>query len=451
MRHIRAVAALASVVLAAGCGGSSSKHAIDPTAGASIVPASAALYVWIDTDPGSDQWKKASALLDKFPAKNKLLGKLQSVLPALGPETDVAVLGKKQIVGLTQPKDAAKLNQALDQAGQKHVEISGWTVFADRQSTLDDFRSQAKQGVLTDDPGFKGAMGKLTADAVAKAYVNGAQLRPLAGLLGSSAKLKSAVAELVARDDGVKLDGSLTSTSSAGFQSYTPKLTAEAPAGALFFVDFHGSPELASRLQGLSGLPKQLGQLAPALAQLGPLLEGEGALYVRAGAPLPEITLALEEQNPQQAMATLDGLAQQLSLFLGKGGKVEPTTVGGVQAKKLTTPALPIPIFYGLVGSQLVVTDSPAGFSGLRSGGQKLKDDPLFQDTAKAAGLGSTTGGFLYVDLQDAVPLLESFAPIAGISIPKLVDQNLQPLKTFLLYGSASGNETTFTAFLSVR
>src|SRR5947199_7456725 len=109
----------ALALLATACGGASSTSASggSTTAGAAVTPASAPIYVSIDTDLSSGQWQSVDKLLDKFPGKQKLLTQLQTsfeksakvswendVKPALGGELDIAVLDFKssQVVGLTQ-------------------------------------------------------------------------------------------------------------------------------------------------------------------------------------------------------------------------------------------------------------------------------------------------------------------------------------------------------------
>src|SRR5437867_447652 len=100
--------------LVAGCGAATGGS----PEGAAAAPASAQLFVSIDTDFGSSQWKTAGELVGKFPDGQKavdfLLEQLSSkgvdfskdVEPALGPETDVVGLdlsGQGSFVGLTKP------------------------------------------------------------------------------------------------------------------------------------------------------------------------------------------------------------------------------------------------------------------------------------------------------------------------------------------------------------
>src|SRR5437588_5484266 len=126
MRLAAAVPLAALALLAGGCGGSSSKgSASGSAAGATVVPASAAAYVSVNSDLGSDQWKKVDALSKKFPGRADAIASFEKdlakdgldfqkdVKPALGPEVDFAWLdfadGGKNVVAVTQPKDPARL------------------------------------------------------------------------------------------------------------------------------------------------------------------------------------------------------------------------------------------------------------------------------------------------------------------------------------------------------
>ena len=67
MRFPAITTAACAALIAAGCGGTQGTGA-----GASdIVPASAPVFIQIDTDPGSAQWKMVNALAGHFPGKQK--------------------------------------------------------------------------------------------------------------------------------------------------------------------------------------------------------------------------------------------------------------------------------------------------------------------------------------------------------------------------------------------
>jgi hypothetical protein len=481
--------------LAAGCGGSTSTGAASIPAGASVAPASAPVFVTIDTDSGSAQWKQADTLLSKFPAKPKLIDWInrelakkgvnyeQDVKPALGDELDVAVLGLEQgsrdVVGMLQPKDKAKFQALLDKIGQSDAsspkpvtaEYKGWTLVSDKQAALDTFRAEADKGSLADDATFKEAQADESGDSLASAYVNGAALQQLlerlGSQLGSSAgcngaqaagdtKLRYISGSLSAESSGVRLHGSIVSDNAPAAGGSTKALLSEIPSGALLVLAFHGTDQftqVVEQLQQSCGdqVQKSFGQvealLGVKLKDLAALFKNETALYVRAGSPIPEVTLISHQDDPQAALATVDTLAQRLGALVG--GAPRETTLDGSPAKELVVG--PVSIFYAALGNEVVVTDSRTGFHDLKSGGSKLKDDPAFTDAQKASGLGDDAPAFLYVDLKDAIPLVESLVQLAGTSIPPEVDANLQPLKSLVIYGSGTSGHTDFTAFLELQ
>jgi hypothetical protein len=58
------------------------------------------------------------------------------------------------------------------------------------------------------------------------------------------------------------------------------------------------------------------------------------------------------------------------------------------------------------------------------------------------------TTGFAYVNLHDAISSILGFA---GTEVPPKVRANLEPLDTFVAYGSKDGTTVRFAAFLAVH
>jgi Protein of unknown function (DUF3352) len=483
--------------LAAGCGGASSTGA-GAADGASVAPASAPVFVSIDTDVGSAQWQQAGALLGKFPARQTLLDAInkefakrgvsyqQDVKPALGSEVDVAVLGLEQgsrdVVAMVQPGDKAKLQALLAKLDTSHpsspatatAEYKGWTLISDKQSSIDRFKSEAAQGSLADDATFKDAMAGEPSGSLVRAYVNGSALQQLLERLGSrfgaatgcgsasqpagTSKLRYISGALSTEANGLRLHAAVQSDNApSGGGGDTKALLSEIPSGSLVVLAFHGADQFT---QGFQQLQQSCGaqlqkSLAPLEALLGVklvdlagLFKNETALYVRTGSPLPEVTLISHQGDPQAALATLDTLARRLGALAGTQPK--DTTVDGLPAKEMLVGGR-VTIYYAAFGGKVVVTDSTAGISDLRGGGAKLADDPTFRDATKAAGMPDSTGGFLYVNLKDGIPYAESFAQLVGMSIPAQVDANLRPLQAFVVYGSTANGKAELTAFLELQ
>lgn len=505
MRY-RVAAVLASLaLLAAGCGGGSgggggtkakqpSTAAAVTAAGAAIAPASAPIFVSIDTNLDSAQWQTAKKLLDLFPSRDELyrslLGELgksgvnveRDLLPALGSELDLVVLDLDPkgngIVGLAKPDDAAKLT-ALLQRGGGVVErtIDGWTAFAPTKATLDRFEQARKDGTLDGSKEYAAALEGLPGEAIARVYAGpsaaeavvgslgslGGQLGQLGGQLGvtppalpkeSPVKLDWAAATIVARDDGFEIDVRSKSPTKPG-ETYKSELASQVPAGALAFVSFKGVDKPLKDVLSDPSLEQPLKDAEQALGlkldDLTGLFAGEGAFYVRAGAPIPEITLVLQTDDEEGAVALLDKLVGSAAKSLGTGGKPATSTVqiDGVQARKVDVQAFAL--FYAAFDGKLVVTDAQAGISDLRGDGPRLADDPGFKQARDSAGMPDETGGFAYVDLKRSLPALEGLAGTAGSQpVPPEVAENLAPLQSLFVFGAQEGDTAVAHAFLGL-
>ena len=175
-----------------GCGGESDGRT--QLAGAEMLPADVPLYVSIDTDLESEQWQAAQDLLDKFPGKDEFLNELKAELasedvdferdvrPVLGPEVGVALLDfddDESYVALMRPKDEAKLNALLAKGDDPpvHAEIEGWTVIAESQAVLEQFRQEREGEKLSGSAAYEEAVGELPDDALVKVYFGGPQVQ----------------------------------------------------------------------------------------------------------------------------------------------------------------------------------------------------------------------------------------------------------------------------------
>jgi hypothetical protein len=484
-----AAALLAGLALVgAGCGGGSKPSAAGGEGAASIVPASAPIYASVDTSMSSDQWKALDALLDKFPGKDTILREAREaaesdtkvrwktdVKPALGDEFDVAVLDLEagtNIVGLLQPKDEgafARLVKKTNAEAKKPtdkiyvLDYKGWKVIADGQAKLDRFEQAAGSGSpLADDPTFKDATGTLSEDALAKVYANGTKifdrleqvLPQLAGSKGQG-RIDWAAAELVAKDDGLSLDGSIKSSGTKSKEKpYEAKLLDAVPAGALVFASFSGNGSARAQVQDAlrtaTGLPPQLRPLVTLFARLGPLFAHENAFYVRAGAAfVPEVTLVTQPDNPTRGVATIDRIVASLAKTVGIPLRARPVTIAGGRFKELNLGR--VSIFYGEAGGKVIVTDAQRAVSDLQGGGEKLRDDATFKDAKAASGLPDKTGGFVYLNLKDGIPLVESLAQLGGAQPPPLVADNLRPLRSFTAWATSDGDVSKFAAFLEIK
>jgi hypothetical protein len=465
---IAAVCAVLCALFAAGCGGSSSGTATAVASGAEVAPADSIGFVALNTDRDSEQWKQGEALLKKFPLRDKLLEELQrdlsehgvdferDVLPALGPEVDVAfvtVAGKPEAVGLTQPPNELVFDELLAKSSEplKHERIGDWTAFSDKQAALDAVRNAKDH--LDGADAFREAMGELPDQANAKAYVNGAGLgttvRARAPELSNVplSSLEWVALAVSSQEEGWKLDGAWKSKEGSA-KTFSPALLDRVPSGSLVVASFKGSDQTFAQLRNTPQGQQAMAQIQQLLGvgfdQLTRLTADEGVLYVRRSVLIPEVTLILKQKDSRAASATLNTIANRAALFFGSR-PVRANASGTV--KKL--PFGNFSVYYGVDGGNVVISDSLAAFG--RKPSSTIEHDPVFEKAKSAAGMPDETSGFLYVNVRDAVPVIEGIAQLSGQAVPPEVSQNLAPLQSFLIYGSSSDSVTKFSALLQVR
>ena len=61
------------------------------------------------------------------------------------------------------------------------------------------------------------------------------------------------------------------------------------------------------------------------------------------------------------------------------------------------------------------------------------------------------TSGFVYLNLKDTIPMLESLAGLGGTNVPSEVSANLAPLRSLLAWSGGSGDTRTFDVFLEIK
>lgn len=476
-RALATAFAVALASLVAACGGSSGKSgsASGAASGADATPADAAVFVSVNTDLSSSQWKTLNTLLDKFPGKDKSLADARTsfetqsglnwetdVKPALGPEVDFVVLDASNTgggVALTQPKDQDKFDALVAKANAKKAgslvteKVGDWTVVSDKQASIDAYKTRASGKKLSDDATFKTATGELSGDALAKVYVNGPKVQTaLQSRAGSAAQgtFDWAVAELVSQDDGVKLNGTYKGQPLKGVKqaaAYAPKLLDSVPTGALLVLDFKGGSSLDSLDSAAGSSVPQLQSAMGFIKQLTPIFKNETVLSVSPGTPFPAVTLIAEPDNAQQAVAGIDGLVAQFGALAG-GATAQPTTIGGHAVKELKLGQFAVD--YGVIDGKFVVTSSRQAIANFGKGAS-INDDADFKDAKSASGMPATVSAVMYVNIKSGLPLIESLSQLGGTTIPANQAENLRPLTSFIAYGTGDSGTGKFTAFLQIK
>ena len=489
-RSLLPLVLLAFLVAGCGSGGSSSSTGGSSIpAGASLVRGGVVAFVAIDSDKDSDQWQQLDELAHKFPGRDKAIAHLKleltkkgvdydtDVKPALGPELDLAVVSagteeSTKVVGLTKPDDPAKLTalvtklNASESGGDRAVsrEVGdGWYAISDSQAAITS-ALKGNQTALADDDTFKQAMGKLSGDALAKAYVDGQRVNELVSrtrarsgsTLGTASlgldKVEYISAAVSAEDDGLRVHGA-SSGGNLGSGDFASQLIGGVPESALALLDFSGK-SATEQLDQLRTTP-QFGDAAKELTEylgismdeLMSLLDGEVAFYVRPAGVIPEFTLALHPQDESAALAALDKLAAHVAAETG--GQVQSGTQGGHQVK--TVDVGQFAIHYGSVGDgKIVITTGLNGIADYGSG-SGVEDSADFKEAKDAAGMPDSTGDVVYVDIKNLLPLIEGAAALSGGNLPPHALENLQPLRSLLAWSEGGSDSRTFDAFLEIK
>jgi hypothetical protein len=471
---VLAVAAL--LASATGCGEGSSPGA----AGSSVAPAASQVFVSLDTSFDSSGWEAGRTLLEKLPDRDRAVAWLDrqlaakgldfedDVKPALGPETDVVGLdatGQGRMVVLTQPDDAAKLAALVAKSDTPLVsrEIDGWTAVSDDKTTLDDFERLRSVGTLDGVGAYRKLSGEVGVDGLAEVYVAPSALASrersfFKPLLGPDAP--ALAVSLQPEEDGLHVQGAISPASSDLFSDeFQAELPSQVPADVLLYA---GTSDLERQLGALRDMlavaaPDLDRDIARVEAQVGvsldedvfPLFSGESALYVRPGFPIPEVTLVTQVDDEQGALAVVDKLAGQVVGYHG-AARLRAVETGGVQAKELAVGKL-FSVYYAAFDGRLVVTTSAQGIADLRSGAGRVASDNAFESATEAAGMPGETTGFIYVDLDKAVPSALALAGLGGGEIPTWLQQDLEPLHSLVLYGTREGDVARFQGLLAIH
>lgn len=492
---------------ACGGGGEEAQQAAStggpPPASAALVGADTPIFFTLDTDFEGEQWQAAQALIERLApegqgideALSSLAGEgldfEQDVKPALGPEVGFAILdvpldgGTPPVVLLTKPADPAKLQALISKAEQRpvfQVLDDGWFVLAESREHID--QALATGGTaLADDPGFAAALGEIPSDAILRLYLSGAPLTEAfkqgfeqsgagfdLGSLTGAGTLESLALALRAEEGGFRLDGVATTQGGPEVTTFEPQLPSVAPGGALLYASFSDLRTGLERFldvlaEQTPDFAQQLGQVETALGvsvenDLLPLFEGELALYVREGLPIPEVTLLLSPSDATKGLATLDKIALGASSLAGLAGETAPYTVtstdiAGTPAKQVTIGETGFSLYYAQVGDNVVLTSAVSGIADLVAGSGSLAEDPRYVEATEAAGLPAQTSGFFYVDFERAASLIElatsTLESGGSVTVPSEGVEALGALGYLVVHAGGSGNKTTFSGFLGVR
>jgi hypothetical protein len=487
-----ALAGLVAGVLAA-CGGGTGGPGSGIPESADLVAADVPVFVAVDGNLDSEQWTAVEELIQRFPSGGEALDRLLAELteggvdldgelkPALGPEVAIALTdlpqdGDPPVVMLTQPADADRFEALLAEADEPPTWriVDGWYVVGDDAAAID--RALADGESLAGSDAFASAMEELPGDALVRLYLDGpavtqavqdasAQDTATAAALGVDATLDSMALALSAETQGFRLEGVARTEGGPELEAGSSELAGVVPADALAFAAVNGLDDGLSQL--LDTVATETPELAQAELLLGisladdvvPLFAGESGLYVRGGAPIPEVTLLLSPEDPEKALATVDRLLAAVGAFGALGSQNEDgwseyppsgpaaVTIAGVEAKQVPL-GKDVVLSYALVDDRVVLSTTEQGIADVVGDGPKLAGSAAFEQAMDASGLPDETLGLLYLDLDDGIGLLQSLDALDDAD-PETV-ANLQPLRYLVLGASGSGDEARFAGFLGI-
>jgi hypothetical protein len=417
---------LLAVLLLAGCGGAAS---VGSTLGeaAEVAPSSARAFVVVRTDGDADQTRAAVDLLERFPAvREHELELADDVLPALGDEAAIVMLPGDVTVVLARPNDREKLDALLARTDKDAVtrEIAGWTAIGKDEAALDAFEREREGGVLADDESFSEEFDALPGDSLAKAWSAEREQQEFPAI----------TAAVFADEEGLRFEGTTRGgpNADAAAEPYEPRLLERVPAGASLVASFRGRDGLAAQMRTLP-IPPGLG-----LDALGDLLEGEGVLYLRPAMLIPEVTLLTEVEDEDAALVSLRSLFSRF----GAPGRAD----GRGSSGRLELG--PVALTYGVRDGVLAVTT--ATLDVLEPAEDAITDDARFTAAADRAGLPDESGGFLYLRIDDLLPLLTMLGGMQGGGLPPETGANLEPLRTLFVHAGRDGERNTFAGTLDL-
>jgi len=468
-RSLAFVAVLAAVTIVSGCGGAEQTGAEIPQS-ASLAPADAVVFARFTTDLESSQWQKAESVLARIPGvRNALLSAVEQglseegldwetdIAPALGDEVViVATAGLRPIV-LLEPESDEKLDALLAKSDEEVVrgEVEGRVALAEKDADLAEYRAALARGTIEDDESFAAGLRALPEESLGLVWVDMSALTDdLSSLVEEATQERVELgidwlsASFSAEDDGMLVALGMR-TPDGGDTHYEPKLFGRVPADAVAAISFGGTQGALDRLQGQVDLDELSSSIEEAtgvsLDGLVDALSEEGVLYVRPRENVPDVTLALAPPNPDETWRTVDRLAHKLATEMQTA--VTTSTENGVAVSKLVLEDVTIR-YARLDADTVVVTSGEDAVALLAGDSPKLADSDDFRRAAEDVGLEDRTKGFVYVDVDGLLPLIES---LAGESIPADVRDGIGAIDSLVFQTSGDGDTTRVSGFVRVR
>lgn len=456
---------LATAVLASGCGGATSEI----PGSASLAPADAVVFARFTTDDQSSQWQKAERVLERIPGvreglvsaieqgmTDEELDWSEDVAPALGDEVVIVVTANMRPIVLLRPDSEERLDALLAKSDEEVVrgDVDGYVALAEKDADLADYRAALERGTIENDESFVAGLGALPEESLGLVWVDMAVLADeLSSLLEAAAQENVELgidwlsASVSAQDDGM-LVAMGARTPGGGDTHYEPKLFRSVPADAVAAISFGGTQGALDRIQGqmdVDGLSQMIEQATGvSLEGLVDAFSGEGVLYVRPGEEIPDVTLALAPPDPDKTWSTVDRLARKLASEMQ--ATVSTSIENGLEVSAVAVEGVTIR-YARLDADTIVVTTGEDALTLLSGDEPKLVDSEAYLRAAEDVGLEERTKGFVYVDIDGMLPLIEG---LAGESVPAEVREGFEAVDSLVFQTSGDGDTTRVTGFVRV-
>jgi hypothetical protein len=230
---------------------------------------------------------------------------------------------------------------------------------------------------------------------------------------------------------------------------YTSQLLDRVPGDAFAFFSFRGDAtkeqfeQFRSNPLYAMGINEFERELGVKIDEIVGLFEGEVAFYAAPGVPIPELTLLLDAENPDQARQSAGRLLRTIAARAG--GEV-------TEDGEVTTAVFPdFTINLGPVDGGVALSTSKDAFGDQAADGERLADSDRFKDALGAAGAPDEYTGLAWVDLGEAVELALGYASSSGERVPPEVSRNLEPLRSLVAFGEENGNVASSLVFVEIE
>jgi len=157
------------------------------------------------------------------------------------------------------------------------------------------------------------------------------------------------------------------------------------------------------------------------------------------------VTLALAPTNPDETWRTVDRLARKLATE--KQTALTTSTESGIAVSTLVVEDVTVR-YARLDADTVVVTSGEDAIALLAGDGPKLADSDDFRRAAEDVGLEDRTKGFVYVDVDGLLPLIES---LSGETIPADVRDGIGAIDSLVFQTSGDSATTRVRGFVRTR